>query len=36
MTMIDSVIRDIVGKAIDYKPNDIRAKEDNLDYIDIP
>lgn len=35
MTMIDSVVRDIVGKPFDQERNGIRAKKDNLDCLDV-
>ena len=35
MALTDSVLRDIARKAMDYKPNGIRANEDNLDYVDV-
>lgn len=35
MIMIVSILSDIAGKVVSHEPNGMRAKEDNLDYIDV-
>ena len=35
ITMIDSVLRNIIRKAVGHELNGVRKKKDNLDYIDV-